>query len=67
MPVLTGRVIRLEPVTLEHAAGYLAAAGTGADAEEVFRWLRARVGAGAPPRGRAEPTSSSALAARATW
>src|SRR4051794_7180736 len=39
MPVLSGRLIRLEPLTLEHAPGYLAAAGTGADADEVFRWL----------------------------
>jgi RimJ/RimL family protein N-acetyltransferase len=39
LPVLTGRLIRLEPLALEHAAGYLAAAGTGADADEVFRWM----------------------------
>jgi RimJ/RimL family protein N-acetyltransferase len=39
MPVLVGRLIRLRPITLEDAPGYLAAAGTGADAEEVFRWL----------------------------
>lgn len=39
MPVLTGRRIRLEPLTLEHATGYLLAAGTGDTAEEVFRWL----------------------------
>jgi RimJ/RimL family protein N-acetyltransferase len=39
LPVLTGRLIRLEPLAAEHAAGYLAAAGTGADAEEVFRWM----------------------------
>jgi RimJ/RimL family protein N-acetyltransferase len=39
MPVLAGRLIRLEPITVEHAPGYLAAAGTGEDAEEVFRWL----------------------------
>jgi RimJ/RimL family protein N-acetyltransferase len=39
LPVLTGRLIRLEPLALEHAAGYLAAAGTGPDAEEVFRWM----------------------------
>lgn len=36
-PVLTGRMIRLEPMTVEHAAGYFAAAEP--DAEEVFRWL----------------------------
>jgi RimJ/RimL family protein N-acetyltransferase len=39
MPVLAGRLIRLEPLAYEHADGYLAAAGTGADAEEVFRWM----------------------------
>jgi RimJ/RimL family protein N-acetyltransferase len=39
MPVHTGRLVRLEPMTIEHAPGYLSAAGTGADAEEVFRWL----------------------------
>ena len=39
MPVLPGRLIRLEPLAYEHADGYLAAAGTGADAEEVFRWM----------------------------
>jgi RimJ/RimL family protein N-acetyltransferase len=36
LPVLTGRLVRLEPLGLEHAAGYLAAA---AGDEEVFRWL----------------------------
>ncbi len=39
LPVLIGRLVRLEPLAIEHAAGYLAAAGTGADAEEVFRWM----------------------------
>ena len=39
MPVLAGRLIRLEPLAYEHADGYLAAAGTGTDAEEVFRWM----------------------------
>jgi RimJ/RimL family protein N-acetyltransferase len=39
LPVLSGRLIRLEPLAAEHAAGYLAAAGTGADADEVFRWM----------------------------
>ncbi|MGI8879839.1 MAG: GNAT family N-acetyltransferase [Jatrophihabitans sp.] len=39
MPVHTGRLIRLEPMTMEHAAGYRAAAGTGPDADEVFRWM----------------------------
>jgi RimJ/RimL family protein N-acetyltransferase len=39
MPVLAGRLIRLEPLAYEHAEGYLAASGTGAEAEEVFRWM----------------------------
>jgi RimJ/RimL family protein N-acetyltransferase len=39
LPRLAGRLIRLEPLTLEHAPGYLAAAGSGADAADVFRWL----------------------------
>lgn len=39
MPVHTGRLIRLEPMTIEHAPAYLAAAGADTDAEEVFRWL----------------------------
>jgi len=39
LPTLDGSLIRLEPLREEHAAGYLAAAGTGEDAEQVFRWL----------------------------
>jgi N-acetyltransferase len=39
LPVLAGAKVRLEPLTLEHADGYLAAAGTGEQAAEVFRWL----------------------------
>ncbi|MGH8960617.1 MAG: GNAT family N-acetyltransferase [Jatrophihabitantaceae bacterium] len=39
LPVLTGRLIRLEPLALEHAPGYLAAAGPREQAAEVFRWL----------------------------
>jgi RimJ/RimL family protein N-acetyltransferase len=39
LPVLAGRLIRLEPITLEHAEGYFGAAGTGGDADEVFRWM----------------------------
>ena len=39
LPVLSGRLIRLEPLTLEHAPGYLAAAGYDEDAAEVFRWM----------------------------
>jgi RimJ/RimL family protein N-acetyltransferase len=39
LPVLTGALVRLAPLAREHAAGYLAAAGTGAAAEECFRWM----------------------------
>jgi RimJ/RimL family protein N-acetyltransferase len=39
MPVHTGRLVRLEPMVIEHAPGYLAAAGADDDADEVFRWL----------------------------
>lgn len=39
MPILAGRLIRLEPLQIDHAAGYLAAAGSEEQAAEVFRWL----------------------------
>ncbi|WP_238487939.1 GNAT family N-acetyltransferase [Actinoplanes flavus] len=38
MPVLAGRLVRLEPLTIEHAAGYLAATGAPEQAAEIFRW-----------------------------
>jgi RimJ/RimL family protein N-acetyltransferase len=62
LPVLDGRLIRLEPLAAEHAAGYLAAAGEGADADEVFRWMYP-----APPRDLDEAREhiAVALAARA--
>jgi RimJ/RimL family protein N-acetyltransferase len=67
LPILEGRLIRLEPLELRHAAGYLSAAGTGSDAAEVFRWLNP------PGGGLAEPVTIedaerhilAALAARA--
>lgn len=37
MPVLTGHRIRLEPLAVEHASGYLKASSP--DEDEVFRWL----------------------------
>jgi RimJ/RimL family protein N-acetyltransferase len=66
MPVLTGRLVRLEPLALEHARGYLAAAGDPTDAEEVFRWLNPAGGA-SPPRTPADAAShiAGALAQRA--
>lgn len=44
-PSTLGPLVRLEPLGLEHAAGYFAAAGEPAVADRVFRWLGA-----APPR-----------------
>ena len=49
LPVLTGRLVRLEPLSLEHAAGYLKAAGTGSEAQEVFRWFVTPTGEAAAP------------------
>lgn len=57
LPVLSGRLLRLEPLTPAHAAGYLAAAGTGADAAEVFRWLN-------PPGGGSTPEPTTLAEAR---
>jgi N-acetyltransferase len=68
MPVLSGRLVRLEPIALEHAAGYLAAAGTGADAEDVFRWVTTvgSASTGAPRTiDDARADVAAALAARA--
>ena len=67
MPVLAGRLIRLEPLALEHAPGYLAAAGTGEAAAEVFRWMSPPGGALAQPVTLEDATRhiSDALAARA--
>jgi RimJ/RimL family protein N-acetyltransferase len=62
MPALAGRLIRLEPLTYEHAPGYLEAAGTGAEAEEVFRWMNP----GAPQTlDEARTHIAASLAARA--
>lgn len=62
MPAHTGRLVRLEPLAVEHAPGYLAAAGTGDDAEETFRWLALE-----PPRTVEDACRQivAALAARA--
>jgi RimJ/RimL family protein N-acetyltransferase len=66
LPVLEGVLVRLEPLTVEHAPGYLAAAGTGADAEEVFRWLNPSGTLGAPASlDEARTHIMTALAARA--
>jgi N-acetyltransferase len=67
MPVLVGRLIRLEPVALEHVPGYLDAAGTGTDAEDVFRWLNSPGSTSGAPRTLDDARADilSALAARA--
>ena len=61
LPRLTGTHVTLEPLALEHAPGYLAAAGTGDEAEETFRWLNVP-----PPRDVADAETQIlvALAAR---
>jgi hypothetical protein len=66
MPVLAGRLIRLEPLALEHAPGYLTAAGTGEQAAEVFRWMSPPGGALAQPVTAEDATRhiADALAAR---
>ncbi|MGN6605395.1 MAG: GNAT family N-acetyltransferase [Jatrophihabitans sp.] len=66
LPVLAGQWIRLEPLTQAHADGYLAAAGTGAEAEEVFRWLNTPGSTTGAPRTRADAEAdiAAALAAR---
>ena len=67
MPVLQGRLIRLAPMVAEHAEGYLAAAGTGEDAEDVFRWLATPGSVSGAPRTieDARTDVAAALAARA--
>jgi RimJ/RimL family protein N-acetyltransferase len=62
LPMLSGRLVRLEPLALEHAPGYLAAAGTGPDAEETFRWMFPAAPASVAD---AEQQILAALAARA--
>jgi RimJ/RimL family protein N-acetyltransferase len=67
LPVLIGRKVRLEPLTLEHAPGYLAAAGAGEEGAEVFRWLSPAGGALAQPSTVEDAARhiADALAARA--
>jgi RimJ/RimL family protein N-acetyltransferase len=67
LPVLSGALIRLEPLAIEHAPGYLAAAGSDEDAEEVFRWLNPKHGSNSVPKTLhdAEEHILAALAARA--
>jgi len=67
LPVLEGRLIRLEPLDLRHAAGYLAAVGVSAEAEDVFRWVTTAGSTSGAPRTLedARIDISSALEARA--
>ncbi len=67
MPVLAGRLVRLAPMAAEHAEGYFAAAGTGADAEDVFRWVSTAGSSSGAPRTieDARADVAAALAARA--
>jgi RimJ/RimL family protein N-acetyltransferase len=67
MPVLAGRLVRLEPLALEHAPGYLAAAGAGPDADEVFRWLNSPGSTTGAPRSLDDARADilAALGARA--
>lgn len=68
LPVLVGDLVRLEPLTVEHAEGYFTAANAATSpadigsGEEVFRWLRL-----VPPRTVAEAAQqvTAAVAARA--
>lgn len=41
-PTLTGRLVRLEPLTVAHTTGILDAARADGAQEEVFRWLTVR-------------------------
>jgi N-acetyltransferase len=67
LPVLAGALVRLEPLRIEHAPGYLTAAGTGAVAEDVFRWLNTPGSRDGAPRTAADARTDvvAALAARA--
>lgn len=67
MPALTGRAIRLEPLTVEHAPGYLEATGTAEESADIFRWQSPPGGAlGTPVTVQdARRHITAALAARA--
>ena len=65
LPILCGQFIRLEPISLAHAQGYLAAGGGD---EDVFRWLNTPGSATGAPRtiddARADIRASLDAAAR---
>ncbi|SHG68723.1 Protein N-acetyltransferase, RimJ/RimL family [Jatrophihabitans endophyticus] len=64
LPVLTGSLIRLEPLAVEHVDGYLAAAR---DDEEVLRWVNTPGSSSGAIRTRDDARADvlAALAARA--
>ena len=64
---LPGRLVRLEPLTIEHAPGYLAATGTPEESAEIFRWQSPAGGALLPPATIEDAARhiTTALAARA--
>ncbi|MEU0558288.1 GNAT family protein [Dactylosporangium sp. NPDC006015] len=49
MPELVGSRVRLEPLRVEHAEGYLRATGSPEEAAEIFRWQSPAGGALARP------------------
>ncbi|MET7425213.1 GNAT family protein [Dactylosporangium sp. NPDC005555] len=49
MPELVGRRVKLEPLRVEHAEGYLRAAGSPDESAEIFRWQSPAGGALARP------------------
>jgi RimJ/RimL family protein N-acetyltransferase len=65
LPVLTGTLLRLEPISLAHVEGYLAAA---VGDEEVFRWMNTPGSVSGAPRtladARADVEASLAAAER---
>lgn len=67
MPVLSNSRIRLQPLAIEDAPGYLGAAGTPEQAAEVFRWMTPPRGTMAPPEALddAQTQIANALASRA--
>jgi N-acetyltransferase len=67
LPALAGDKVRLVPLTLEHAAGYLDAAGDAEQRQEVFRWQSPPGGGLQAPTtlADAEEHILAALAARA--
>jgi RimJ/RimL family protein N-acetyltransferase len=67
MPILTGARVRLQPLAIEDAPGYLAAAGSPQESEEVFRWITPPGGTLANPETLEDARSHilTALAARA--